>query len=857
VPATVTGGASIEITSDREPERRWTSRADPESGATVSGLPPATYNVIVAPVTGLVVQLDVRLEANEIVSLDFVPAAGGSTAEIRITDRRRQSQGTHFDGETLRRLPTGAGLWGLLDTAAPFVIVDRMDGGGLGVTTPARVGSRGAPWRDTSIRLGEVTVAHGAVSADQLGIIPTLDSFDAVVVSSGSAAADVDSPGATISLVPKRPGARRQGAINLSLTPSFLVATNATTTAPSIARLESWRGFGAQYGGPLSRRVGAFISSDLISSRERDRGATRDLSSSLKSVFGHLIVNPRDRTQARLLLGFQQAEQPYRSQRGFFALATERDDFTHVQAAVDHHTTNGSRFEFGLGYQRGEFRSQDTLSTVSIDRLTDGLVMPDVSNGSVDATDFRVQFASRELRGHVIEAGFTRSHSTSNLRVVSRPRIGELVAGYAARVWQSDAPLERDSLRDVSNLAGYVSDRIRLGSSATADVGLRFARSHGSASGAAGRISWAGVLPRAAIRWSPSPITLFAGYGRYQPRLPVHLLSFGDPGEPLRKVYRWNDADGNGAVTTPNEIGTLIALGGRAPSVASIDPALKTPHTDEFTFGGERRFGTSVVLSATGTIRHEQNIPRSVNTGVPLSSYQVRLVPDQGVFYDSSDDDRLLPVYDRLPESFGNDHFLLTNVVDDTASYEGIEIAVRVTRPRWWSFAGASAYRSEVAGANRGFKSDENDHGVIGEIFENPNANSYAFGRSFFDRAYVLKWATGFEPAPHVSAAVVARYQDGQPFSRLVVVPDLAQGPELVAAYPSGRTRFTFTATIDARLEARFPVGRAQGAFRVEIYNLTNHGLEVEESSLTGANFRRTTAVQPPRTLRLGFHVAF
>ncbi len=854
MPATVTGGASIEITSDREPGRTWTSRADGRSGATISGLPPATYKVIVAPMTGTVVHIDVPLQANEVVSLAFVPGAGGSGPELRLINRRQQSHGTDFGGEMLRRLPTGAGLWGLLDTAAPFVIVDRMDGGGLGLATPGRVGSRGAPWRDTSIRLGELPVAHGALNADQVGIIPNLENFDGVVVSSGLAPADVESPGATISLVPRRPTAARYGAVYSSLTPSFLVAE----TAASITRLDSWRSLGGQYGGPITPRAGAFVSGDLSGSRERDRRNQLHFTSNVKSFFGHLVANPRDRTQARFLLSVQRAEQPYRPLRAIGRQASERDLLIQSQGTFEHHTLNGSRVEAGFGYQHDQFMPlmPDGGSGKQVmDRLTDGPIMADVANAQGRTTDFRVVMAPPERRGHAIELGVQLSHSTSNSRVLSQPDIDELIAGYPARVWRSDPPAS-PSAREVTHVAGYVSDRIRIGPHATLDLGLRFGRASGLAEGAAETISWKGVLPRASFRWSPKPITLFAGYGRYQPRLALHLLAFGDPGEPVRKIYRWTDPNGDG--TSQNgEIGALVALAGKAPSVASIDPLLKTPHTDEFTFGGERRFGASVVLSATGTIRHERNIPRSVNTGVPLSSYQVRFVQDQGVFYDTADDDRLLPVHDRLPESFGKDHFLLTNVDGDAASYEGIEIAVRVTRPRWWSFAGMSAYRAEVAGANRGFRSDENDQGLIGEIFENPNANSYALGRSFFDRAYVLKWATGFEPARNISAAIVARYQDGQPFSRLVVVPDLAQGPELVAAYPSGRTRFTFTATIDARLETRFAVGRRQAAFRLEIYNLTNHALEVEENPLTGAGFRSTTAVQPPRTLRFGFHVAF
>ena len=35
---------------------------------------------------------------------------------------------------------------------------------------------------------------------------------------------------------------------------------------------------------------------------------------------------------------------------------------------------------------------------------------------------------------------------------------------------------------------------------------------------------------------------------------------------------------------------------------------------------------------------------------------------------------------------------------------------------------GATAHRSSGTGGNRGFRPDENDQGVLGEVFSDPNA---------------------------------------------------------------------------------------------------------------------------------------
>jgi hypothetical protein len=271
----------------------------------------------------------------------------------------------------------------------------------------------------------------------------------------------------------------------------------------------------------------------------------------------------------------------------------------------------------------------------------------------------------------------------------------------------------------------------------------------------------------------------------------------------------------------------------------------------------ERRLSATMLVRASQVWRRERDRIRSVNVGVTASDYAVRFIPDLGEDHDSPGDDRVLAIYDRLPSSFGKDRFVLSNTSTGPASYDGTEIAFEWRGRHLWTQAGASSYRTWGLGGNRGLRADENDQGVLGELFENPNAQSYAKGAVFFDRQYVLKWSTGYH-APHdLTICVLARYQDGQPLSRLVVATDLAQGAELVNTYRAGRTRFTFTSTVDARVEKGFALGSFRAAVRLDIFNLTNLGNEIEEDPVDGPDFRRTTAVQPPRALRAAIHLSF
>jgi len=90
-----------------------------------------------------------------------------------------------------------------------------------------------------------------------------------------------------------------------------------------------------------------------------------------------------------------------------------------------------------------------------------------------------------------------------------------------------------------------------------------------------------------------------------------------------------------------------------------------------------------------------------------------------------------------------------------------------------------------------------------------------------------------------------------------VILPGLNQGAEAVRAFRNGRTRFTFSSTLDARLQQAFTIGTHRLTAIVDSYNLLNMALEVEEFSVTGATSRLTSAVQPPRVVQIGARLGF
>jgi hypothetical protein len=78
-----------------------------------------------------------------------------------------------------------------------------------------------------------------------------------------------------------------------------------------------------------------------------------------------------------------------------------------------------------------------------------------------------------------------------------------------------------------------------------------------------------------------------------------------------------------------------------------------------------------------------------------------------------------------------------------------------------------------------------------------------------------------------------------------------------VPALPRGLTRFTYAFTLDTRLEKQIPVAGHRATLVLDVFNLLNTNNEVEEDEITGPAFRAATAVQPPRSVRIGFRLTF
>ena len=513
-----------------------------------------------------------------------------------------------------------------------------------------------------------------------------------------------------------------------------------------------------------------------------------------------------------------------------------------AQTAWEHRDPDDKLTWRAFASYAGRGRTPDFSRTgpIVLERMRDGppweLLYPGASDNRKWEIGFRGRTSAVHLwdRRHETSFGLELAGGSVNTTLYFTGRIGELVDGIPARVWDYSAGGAASQWTDTT-FAMYAGDRFMLRPGLMVSGGLRFETERASAEGGTTGISWANWLPRAGLRWHLTDvghITFFSAFGRYGYRLPLRALGYGDSTAPVGDVYRWTAASGD-HFPRADEVGALVSRVGPGtggdPAFSAIDPNLRRPYMDEFVLGweGRPREGTLVRLAAIA--RRDQQLLGVLNVGAPASSYAVTYQLDPGVDLVNGLTNQMLPIYNRLPSTFGADRYLLANAPDDRATFAGVDLSVESKTEHLFLLVGGTAGRSEGWSGNRGFLANENDQGVLGEVYTNPNAATYAKGRVFTERGYTLKASGVYRFGADVRLGVTARYQDGEHFARMVVVPDLNQGAEMIRAFANGRTRFTYTMTVDARLQKGFTLAGHQMAAMLDAYNLFNTATEVEE----------------------------
>ena len=274
--------------------------------------------------------------------------------------------------------------------------------------------------------------------------------------------------------------------------------------------------------------------------------------------------------------------------------------------------------------------------------------------------------------------------------------------------------------------------------------------------------------------------------GRYALQLPLNYLTWGNPLAPGASIYGWTDSNKNGTLDA-GELGPLQRKDG--PAFSTIDPSLRRPYLDEFMLSFIQDLGAGWRLTLSGFLRQTHDLIAVTNVGVTSADYTARTFEDIGddrIFGDQ--DDMIFTVWDRHAAALGRDAFFLTNAdaANRVSTYKGLDLTLaRTWNDRFFLYAALTAM--EIVGTtNPGNTEWQNDDGVLGSLYTDPNNAINARGRMRFDRAYTVRIGGSLALPLGTRLSVLAKYYDGQPFTRLIIVDGLAQGPLFIQAHPRG-----------------------------------------------------------------------
>jgi hypothetical protein len=777
----------------------------------------------------------------------------------------RPIEGDILDADLIRDLPTGDNLFQLLEATQPTLITDRFFSGGLYTGQSARISGFLGSWTQSTYRLGDLDITDPTGSGTPL-IVPDLFLWNAVNVATGLMPAHLDSTGLAVSLDPRTPASAWTRTLEAAVSHFGSVALS---DPPQIARLDGWDHFTALASGPLTNRLGLVAAGSWTNGSQFERAETDAVSAISGSGFANLVFTPNDRDQVKAIGWAQHTSTPFplRTAVGQPDARSSNTVF-HLQSTWARHEANRPQWRAFGGFSRGHrIPGWNHEATVPVfERLTDG-PLTQVA-GTADEVVHQWSLGGRvgsppsgiaDGRHH-IEIGGDLTGASATLSSFFSGAAGELVAGGPARVWRFSSP-GTDSRRHELGFAAFASDRITVTPRITVDAALRFDSVSGSADDAAEGITWRTLAPRAHARWTITDRfwrpAFTVGYARSAYRLPLDLLAYGDPASPYADVYRWNAFAGTPAtVTTVGPLVERVGPGTRGDDAfSSVDPDLKRPVADEIIAGLDWKPGEGMRFRILGIARQESNLVGLLNTGAP--QYTLKEVPDAGPNAGSPEDDRLVPVYNRLIQSFGLDRYLLTSGLKGDALFNGVQIDAEMVRPKYVLRLGATAGRAIADAAHVGYGPLENDQSLVGDVNSDPNSSTFARGRLFNDRAFTGKIVGVYRFPNATTLGFLARYMDGQPFARLIVDRSLNQGAEAVRAFVNGDHRFTFVTTLDLRLQKRFIVGSNAFDAVVDIYNVPSMSSSVEEETTNGPDVRVSTAVQPPFTLHAGIRLTF
>lgn len=806
---------------------------------------------------------------------DAEGAPGGMVAKVM--DFSAVAAQTLITSDQIDKLPSGHSLASLIENQDLSATPNRIDVGGLWSNWPAVYSARGGvSWNQNVVLLNGLDISDPYDGGLPLWL-PDVFSLASISHANAVFSARAPSPGGQLSLTPRSGTEKIQADIRLFYTDKSLSSNNITPALQAENLLASdafsrASEYDVHVSGPVAGRGATFSTSWSQRSITRElAGFGREDSSSLLSGLFSLHIPAAANVLNILWAGQSAVFGSYGADRGIAWEATaKRSVLSSILQAV-YETAPGGLHHSRFGLSWSFSRTGDELQPGAAGQPRRDIFTGASANAPAALEDgFRHKitlafdgtslFPGLGLTDHRLDYGAQIRWSSVDIRTtVPRNVVLGTYGDKASEAAFWDGPFRsrpsslevNASLQDSITIAGLIGLRFGLNAS--------FLRAgNGTAS-----VEWLNVSPRAelSIPFSLRKTSAFKiALARYDLQLPLSRLLWGDPGSPGALIHAWTDPNGDG-VFEEAETGALLRREG--PAFSAIDPGLKRPRLEEFVLSFVQDIGSGWRFTFSGFLRRTNRLLETINSGVTAGDYRPLTLRDIGDDrIPGSHDDLTFTVYDRLESALGRDFFLLTNPEAETrdSTYRGADL----TLVKSWNgsfLLYLSMTAMEIIGTtNPGDTELQNDDGMIGPLYDDPNAAVNARGRMRFDRAYTIRLGLSAPLPLGARFAVVAKYYDGQPFARKIVVEGLRQGLLSIQAHARGVARYEFNMTVDGRLEKSVAVGRG-GVLRflVDAFNLFNQSLATEEDPWTGPDFplRFATRVQSPRVVRAGIQFSF
>jgi len=410
--------------------------------------------------------------------------------------------------------------------------------------------------------------------------------------------------------------------------------------------------------------------------------------------------------------------------------------------------------------------------------------------------------------------------------------------------------------------SAFVSDAITIGRSLTINAGLRFDHSRAISQdlpvldakgnetddivqGAGTLYTWNVWSPRLGmtLKLASDGRTILRGsYGRFNQGVLTGELAPFHPAAALTTRTAFDPATGGYtkviSVVDPN-------------TNLQLDPAMRTPHTDEYSIGVDREIGGGFSAALAYVGKHGGDFIGWTDVGGQYTE-ETRQVANGAT----------VPAF-VLVNLTADRRFLLTNPSGYSLTYNGVVMAVEKRRSRGWQAFGSYTY-SRASGlqvASNGLASDPQVSTIAGSPYltfgQDPNTLTNARGRLPNDRPHMLRIMGSIEvPRIRLTVAGNAQYLSGKPWAATALLSPLPQGDQRVLIEPRGSRRLSSQTLVDLRVSKAFSIGATT---RVELFadvlNALNDTAEerlATDNIASSSTFGQPTAFVDPRRAMFG-----